>query len=39
MAELLLEAAQRGLWEEPGDYQGRLQNLLLEADEKAESDF
>ena len=32
MAERLLEAAQRGLWEDPGDYQG----LLLEIDEGKE---
>ena len=37
MAERLLEAAQRGLWEEAGDYQGRLQGLLLEIDDGAES--
>jgi cobaltochelatase CobN len=36
MAERLLEAAQRGLWEEPGEYQGNLQGLLLEIDEGAE---
>lgn len=32
MAERLLEATQRGLWEEPGGYADRLQNLLLELD-------
>ena len=28
VAERLLEAAQRGLWEECGDYQGRLQGVV-----------
>ena len=37
MAERLLEAVQRGLWEEPGDYQGRLQEVLLDIDEALES--
>jgi len=36
MAERLLEAIQRGLWSEPGDYGDRLQDLLLELDEGAE---
>jgi len=39
MAERLLEAAQRGLWKDTGEYQERLQNLLLDADEKAENHF
>ncbi|WP_053981227.1 cobaltochelatase subunit CobN [Marinagarivorans algicola] len=36
MAERLLEAAQRGLWQEPGEYAGRLQNLLLDIDASQE---
>ncbi|MCV6587673.1 MAG: cobaltochelatase subunit CobN [Marinobacterium sp.] len=36
MAERLLEAIQRGLWAEPGDYGTRLQDLLLELDEGQE---
>jgi len=36
MAERLLEATQRGLWQEPGEYAGKLQGLLLELDEGAE---
>ncbi len=32
LAERLLEAAQRGLWQEPGDYAARLEDLLLEAE-------
>ena len=37
MAERLLEATQRGLWQEPGDYANRLQDLLLEIDQTNES--
>ncbi|WP_420555267.1 cobaltochelatase subunit CobN [Neptuniibacter marinus] len=37
IAERLLEATQRGLWQEPGDYSERLQDLLLEIDEQQES--
>lgn len=37
MAERLLEATQRGLWQEPGDYAGALQSLLLEIDEQQET--
>ncbi|WP_293134291.1 cobaltochelatase subunit CobN [Moritella sp.] len=37
MAERLLEATQRGLWQEPGDYSGKLQSLLLDLDAKQES--
>ena len=37
MAERLLEAAQRGLWEEPREYQGRLQGMLLKIDEESET--
>ncbi len=33
MFERLLEAQQRGLWQEPGDYQATLENLLLDAEE------
>lgn len=36
MAERLLEATQRGLWQEPGDYAGALQDLLLEIDQQQE---
>jgi cobaltochelatase CobN len=36
MAERLLEATQRGLWQEPGDYAQALQDLLLEMDERQE---
>ncbi len=37
MAERLLEATQRGLWQNPGDYAKQLQHLLLELDEQQES--
>lgn len=37
MAERLLEATQRGLWQEPGDYADALQQLLLEIDQRQES--
>ncbi|MBN3561688.1 cobaltochelatase subunit CobN [Aliamphritea spongicola] len=37
MAERLLEAAQRGLWQEPGEYQDKLQDLLLSIDEQQEA--
>jgi cobaltochelatase CobN len=37
MAERLLEATQRGLWQAPGDYADRLQDLLLGIDEQQES--
>lgn len=36
MAERLLEAIQRGLWQQPEDYQERLQDLLLQLDEGQE---
>jgi len=36
MAERLLEATQRGLWQEPGDYADRLQDLLLSIDAQRE---
>jgi len=31
--ERLLEAQQRGLWQEPGDYQEALENLLIDSEE------
>ncbi|MGP4843131.1 cobaltochelatase subunit CobN [Marinobacter sp. 1Y8] len=37
MSERLLEATQRGLWREPGEYAAALQDLLLEMDEESES--
>ena len=37
MAERLLEATQRGLWREAGDYPDRLQELLLDIDALEES--
>jgi len=36
MAERLLEATQRGLWQEPGEYADALQNLLLDIDQRQE---
>ncbi|WP_432473433.1 cobaltochelatase subunit CobN [Amphritea sp. HPY] len=36
MAERLLEATQRGLWQEPGTYADKLQDLLLELDQQQE---
>ncbi len=36
MLEKLLEAMQRGLWQEPGDYQERLENLLLDHEQRME---
>jgi cobaltochelatase CobN len=36
MAERLLEATQRGLWQQPGDYSQQLQDLLLEIDAQQE---
>lgn len=33
MTERLLEAQQRGLWEEPGEYRQALENLLLDIEE------
>jgi len=36
MAERLLEATQRGLWQEPGDYPEKLQELLIQLDEMQE---
>ncbi len=37
VAERLLEATQRGLWQEPGDYADKLQSLLLDLDAQQES--
>ncbi len=37
MAERLLEATQRGLWQEPGETASALQQLLLEIDQQQES--
>ena len=37
MAERLMEAAQRGLWQAPDEYKDKLQDLLLECDEMQES--
>lgn len=36
MAERLLEAIQRGLWQEPDDYVDKSQGLLLSIDDKIE---
>lgn len=36
MAERLLEATQRGLWQEPGEYRDKLQDLLLDIDGRKE---
>ncbi|UVJ45872.1 cobaltochelatase subunit CobN [Pseudomonas sp. LS1212] len=35
ITERLLEAQQRGLWSEPGDYRQALENLLLDSEEEA----
>ena len=37
MAERMLEATQRGLWQNPGQYADDLQSLLLDLDEQAEN--
>ena len=37
MAERLMEAAQRGLWQAPDEYQEKLQDLLLQCDEMQEA--
>ena len=34
MTERMLEAQQRGLWSEPGEYQAALENLLLDIEEE-----
>ncbi|CAH0993387.1 Aerobic cobaltochelatase subunit CobN [Sinobacterium norvegicum] len=36
MTERMLEACQRGLWQQPDDYQQKLQGLLLSLDEENE---
>ncbi len=36
MGERLLEAIQRGLWQEPGDYADQLEELLLDAEQQRE---
>jgi len=36
MLNRLLEAMARGLWQEPGDYQSKLENLLLEHEQHME---
>ncbi len=36
MAERLLEAMQRGLWENPGDYQQAVEAILVDEDERRE---
>lgn len=37
MTERLLEAMQRGLWQEPGDYQQQLEDLLLNEEQRREA--
>ena len=37
MAERLHEAAQRGMWQAPGEHGQALQDLLLEMDEAKET--
>jgi cobaltochelatase CobN len=37
MAERMLEAIQRHLWQDPGEYQSSLQNLLLNIDQQKET--
>ena len=37
MTERLLEACQRGMWQEPGDHQHALQDLLLDLDQQQET--
>ncbi|MOA66706.1 cobaltochelatase subunit CobN [compost metagenome] len=34
IAERLVEAQQRGLWENPGDYREAIENLLLDSEER-----
>ena len=36
MSERLLEAAQRGLWEDPGERREKLEDLLLDLDQGIE---
>jgi cobaltochelatase CobN len=33
MTERMLEAQQRGIWQEPGEYREALENLLLDIEE------
>ena len=35
MAERLLEAMQRGMWQEPGAYRAAIEGVLLDAEESA----
>ncbi|AKA23926.1 cobaltochelatase subunit CobN [Pseudomonas chlororaphis] len=35
MTELMLEAQQRGMWQEPGEYREALENLLLDIEEES----
>jgi len=35
MAERLLEAIQRGMWQEPGAYREAIEGVLLDAEEGA----
>ena len=37
MTERLLEACQRGMWQEPGDHQNALHDLLLDLDQQQET--
>lgn len=37
MAERLLEAMQRGLWENPDDYRDKVENIILELDQREEN--
>lgn len=37
MAERMLEACQRGMWQEPGEHQHALQELLLDLDKQQET--
>jgi cobaltochelatase CobN len=37
MTERLLEACQRGMWQEPGEHQHALQDLLLDLDQQQET--
>ncbi len=39
MAERLLEAMQRGLWENPEDYREKIEEIILEIGEKEEGEF
>ncbi|HIO93651.1 MAG TPA: cobaltochelatase subunit CobN [Leucothrix mucor] len=39
MAERLLEAMQRGLWQQPENYKGAVEDIILELDEREEKGF